>query len=561
MPMPKRIASFIPNFWTPHLETDADIIKSHVDRGDMVRVYICSGELPSCYGNLLGDPETCKMCIGRRRNVFEMLDLDGKVEIQNFVNLSDDDEAILKRYRGLKPESLEALQEISLGSCQMGKAAFNEIVSHLRETEPKIEDHREYLEKVLESAAIVYLSFKNNLREFQPDCLYTFNGRFVVSHGAIAAATELGVPFAVHDRGWLRNHYQVVENESMHSLEVWSRKICRHWDESELPVEERIALGSSWFEQRIAGTNDALVNFTSSQSEDLPASFNPEKFNVAIFNTSEFENVGMDDYELELYESQDLAIEKIGADLADVPDVQIYLRVHPHLKTMDNTQTRFIKERLTDRFPNLEVIAADSPVKTYGLMKAADAVITFGSTTGVEAAYLKRPSVLLAPAFYQDLDFCFVPGSHRELMDAIVGRAFSAISEKELEERKLRAIKYGYYMLSGGTRFTYFEENEKYEIIEKASGEKVPFDPPGLAALKKEIRSRRELQDSATPGPLRGIVKEMAGAIESLESENQELKARIASLAEEARLRSNPAIAHRISSMGRSFKNRIGKFL
>ncbi|MCA9802618.1 MAG: hypothetical protein KC777_11675 [Cyanobacteria bacterium HKST-UBA02] len=559
--MSKRIASFIPNFWTPHLETDADIIKTHVDRGDRVRVYVCSGELPSCYGNLLGDRETCKMCVGRRRNVFDMLGLEGRVEIQNFVNLSDADEEILQGYRALRPDSFENLEKITLGSCLMGKAAFNEIVSHLRETEPKIEDHRDYLEKVLESAALVYLSFKNNLQEFQPDLLYTFSGRFVVSHGAIAAAAELGVPYAVHDRGWLRNHYQVVYNESMHSLSVWSRKICQHWNESETPLERRIEMGSSWFEQRIAGTNDALVKFTSAQSEELPVSFNPEKLNVAIFNTSEFENVGMDGYEMVLYESQDLAIEKIAKDLADCPDVQLYLRVHPHLTGMDNTQTRFIRERLTNRFPNLEVIAPDSPVKTYGLMKKADAVITFGSTTGVEAAFLKRPSVLLAPAFYEDLDLCFVPGSHRELMDAITGRAFSAISDEELEERKLRAIKYGYFMLSGGTRFTYFEENENYEIIENASGMKVPFDRPGLASLKKEIRSRRELEDGAKPGPLRGIVEEMAAVIDSLESENQDLKAQIASLTEEARLRSNPAIAHRISSMGRSFKNRIGKFL
>jgi len=46
-----------------------------------------------------------------------------------------------------------------------------------------------------------------------------------------------------------------------------------------------------------------------------------------------------------------------------------------------------------------------SPVDSYALMRAADVVFTYGSTSGVEAAFLGRPVVIMGPSAYDRLGF------------------------------------------------------------------------------------------------------------------------------------------------------------
>jgi len=55
-------------------------------------------------------------------------------------------------------------------------------------------------------------------------------------------------------------------------------------------------------------------------------------------------------------------------------------------------------------------------VDSYDIVSAADVVLTFGSTIGIEAAYYGKPSILLGRAVYEDLGSCYVPSSHDELM-------------------------------------------------------------------------------------------------------------------------------------------------
>ena len=90
---------------------------------------------------------------------------------------------------------------------------------------------------------------------------------------------------------------------------------------------------------------------------------------------------------------------------------------------------------------NLTVIAATAPCSTYDLLDAAEKVIVFGSTMGVESAYWGKPTILLAGAFYHELDVCYAPATPEEIYPLIECRDLPPKSREG-------AIRYGYYILN-----------------------------------------------------------------------------------------------------------------
>ena len=127
-------------------------------------------------------------------------------------------------------------------------------------------------------------------------------------------------------------------------------------------------------------------------------------------------------------------------------NIHLYLRIHPNLKAIDNAQTR---ELATLKADFLTVLLPEDPVSTYALMKEADKVVTFGSTTGIEAVFWGIPSILAGPAYYGNLGGTYNPQSHEELIALL----HADLSPKD----KTPALMYGYYFNNYGVPFKYYE--------------------------------------------------------------------------------------------------------
>jgi hypothetical protein len=567
--MSKKAAFYIPHYWTPHLEADLELMRKHVDAGDEVVAYICSGELLTCYANMTHMEELCNRCVNKRRNAFDVTGLGDKVQLRSFVNLKASDKEVLARYRGVKVETIEQLVDIKLENCPIGKTILNELISQTSESEPDLSEAEVFLTHAIESAALVYLSFKNHFEETRPDIFYTFNGRFIVADPAIWAAVATNTNYAVHDRApGAMGRYSVIKNERLHSLAFWKKEIERTWNESKERVEERARIASEWFEARFNRQNQAWFSFTSEQSHDLPPGFDRQKTNVVIFNSSEFEMAAMDDYKSPFYKDQNDGAHRIASDLAGRSDVNVYFRVHPHLKGKGNSQSRFIEEKLQDRFQNFFVIPAESPISTYQLMLNSDLVITFASTTGVEAAYHRIPSLLMGRAWYEDLNCCNKVQSHDEAIELIVARRFK-LSEDELDRRKQDALKYGYFSATYGVPYEMFEQTGIFEMKYKganAPDSMITYDEPSYACgLKKEVAQRIELKTCSEP--LAPITRELATVADKLTRENEDLRSELASVRaalEVAQVAANSRsrrYIHRVIQIKRSITHGIGRML
>ena len=104
---------------------------------------------------------------------------------------------------------------------------------------------------------------------------------------------------------------------------------------------------------------------------------------------------------------------------------------------------------VADGARSVTLIAPESPVDTYALVDAADIVVTSGSTIGLEAVYWRRPSILLRPCEYDELD-----AAHRVRNDCELR---SLLSASPLHVDRERALPYGYHRATFGEPYTLYD--------------------------------------------------------------------------------------------------------
>ncbi len=100
---------------------------------------------------------------------------------------------------------------------------------------------------------------------------------------------------------------------------------------------------------------------------------------------------------------------------------------------------------------------------TYRLMRSCEKVLTFGSTTGIEAVYWGRPSVLAGMSYYREMDATYNPNTHDELVQLL---------RADLAPRaQLPALKYGFYQATFGRPYAYYVPHTRYDGL--FNGERV----------------------------------------------------------------------------------------
>ena len=113
-------------------------------------------------------------------------------------------------------------------------------------------------------------------------------------------------------------------------------------------------------------------------------------------------------------------------------------------------------ESLALDLPGVTVIPPESEVSTYELMRAADVVVSSGSTAGVEATFWGKPSVLAGRSLYSGLGACHEPESVEELLDMLEDPALGQADHEG-------ALRYGFFQATRGEPFRYFESRDVFD--------------------------------------------------------------------------------------------------
>lgn len=427
-------------FETPHFETEMEVAAKVMEEGHEVFFLICEADLKTCFINPDHKKYICYACQSKIKNGLEMLNVP-KERILQLSQFKNDNLSYEYSF-----SSINELKQFKYQGSDIGYAVASSIISSTRDHQPDTNKHKAEIKRGLITAIMVHEKGEQVLNTIKPDIVIMFNGRFLEYRPLMRLCEKRNVDFYTHERGGQVDRYMLRENSTPHSIVFVKEEIERLWLNGS---EDKYNIGKNFFLDRRNKVVQSWSVFTNDQEiGTLPAGFDKSKRNIGIFNSSMDEYEGIPDFINLLYENDNFGIEKICQSFINNEYYHFYLRVHPNLKGLDNTQNKAIMN-LGAKFNNLTIIHADENIDTYALMEAVDLVITFGSTIGIEAVFWNKPSLLLGRAVYEDLDGVLRASDHEGVIRVIIDTPVGGSNNG--------SVKYGYWSIVFGVKFEYFK--------------------------------------------------------------------------------------------------------
>ena len=431
--------------WTIHHAEAVELCLRHLDLGDTVYLLSCDGALTSCPANPFHDTAKCHACKAQTNWTL------GKVLKSRVIDVRLPEQHVINQAPSFR--SINELARYSEHDIPFGELVVSQLVGDLRDSFFPIDEHRERVAALLSSAKHLYqfatdLIAGNNIAK-----AYIWNGRRCSDGPVSFAARDCGIAFETFISARKPSHYMTLPAPRVHDLNVNKTLLANVVkDAEERHADEYIIKEAAvFFQQQRFGTGDypGFIDFTTKFADPPEHRLNTaQKPVLAIFPSSYWEYYGMDDYRGGVYENHYDGLERILTDRDIVAKWDCHIRWHPNLATCGPYERERISTVIARTKKDCHHYEPESSLDSYALIEQSAAVVTFGSTIGIEASYYQKPSILVGRALYEDLDACYRPNSHEELK--------SVLARIPLPKDRYGAVKFGFYQRHrGATKFRF----------------------------------------------------------------------------------------------------------
>jgi hypothetical protein len=320
----------------------------------------------------------------------------------------------------------------------------HQIIIFQKDSEPCMKHSQKLVKSFRFLSYAIDTAVRRTLSEFPKASVYVFNGRFLPEAIVASRAKEHGFKLSFIETfaiDW-RDRYWIFE-QPVHSSEYRSEVMSRHSRDVDLQILKDV--GSNWMLNRKTGVSQ---NFTSKMSSRYNSESNKRKKIIVFFHSSEDELVTTN-LSKSPWVSQFHAIKVLKEIVLRNNEWKLVVRVHPNLSTKSIREIRKWSSFADDiSMESVEVIPYNSQVNSYDLLDQASIVVTFGSTSGVEAVLAGKISLLMSNAFHEPMGICQTVRSESEIEDVI--KLCTKDCQSPSHESKKNAYAYGYFMATAG---------------------------------------------------------------------------------------------------------------
>ena len=434
--------------FTPHLETTGEICINESLEGSSVGFVFVHVDNPDdehahpLLKQLLGERKHRKV-----NNLRRLLSTQAVTQIDQ-PRLPDSSCRDAANFAKQSVATLDDLKGLSYKGAALGRGVASSLISRTGDSEPNLRAFRDLISRYLEASALVFEAAYLLIRQHRPKTVLVFNGRFACTLPIVEAAKQLQVGCLFHERGATFERYEIFDRPVDHI--VYLRQCIRNaWDRASTDREE---LGRSFFYRSRNGDGIGWTSYTGGQERGLVPPRGASR-RLVYFSSSDDEIAACGDLmEHPLFESQRHAVRFLIDWVGRQTDVELVIRVHPHV------QEKSARERgWWDSLSGVNVRLESSAARTdsYALAESADAVLTYGSTMGVEASFLGKPVVLLGDSTYRGFGCVYEPETLDNLQ-ALLAR--TALPPMPLET----CIPYGYYHLTFGREYRRYQPSDLF---------------------------------------------------------------------------------------------------
>jgi len=455
----------------PILEYELDMAKRKLDEGYRVIFLTCEGDVPSCEANKgdSGEPikRHCLECRSRVKHALDWLQAkEDQLSVishkklspqqQEYINSTIDS---IKKYDEAHIRSL-----VNIDDTEIFESSISALITELQVSKPCLSQHSKKLKLHLRVAMESYYSAVNILEEELVDEVYIYNGRFPKYRQILRVANRIGLDVKVYEYPYSGyENYITVNGTYPHDFGNTSKLIQSVVESSTLPEEKIISEGKNWFTERMFNKTQLaepmLPSFNYWQKTGEIGEWEDGIYNIVFFISSEHEYYAIK----EVRETQPYGqIEALKAILSATRKALINVRVHPNLQDRDPLFLSQIMD--LDYEKRIKIIDADSSVDSYELMSKADLIVSFGSTTGIEAAFLGKPVITVGASLYAAFPATALAYTHKDLLELVIEAENNNYSKfPSVTQRNVEACKFAY-------GYSNFGQKPKYLLRQSFSG-------------------------------------------------------------------------------------------
>jgi hypothetical protein len=420
-------------------------------RGADVEVLLCDRALPACMAcqhDWYPDRERflkhgpardlCRICYEPAKEMIEQLGLRVR-RYGEFLTQADYAEA--ERLSGII--ALDEIKGFEQGGVPVGEHAWSGALrffaSGTLDQEPAGEG---VLRRYFAAALLSVLALERLFKEggFEVACLH--HGIYV-PQGVIAdAARRAGVRVVTWNPAYRKGCFIFSHNETYHHALM--SEPTEIWEKMPWSAATRATI-SDYLESRRTGGEDWIAfQHRNPSSAARLASIDFDRPTIGLLT-----NVVWDaqlHYPANAFSSMLDWLSKTIAWFARRPDLQLLVRVHPAEVTGAFPSRQKVVDFLAQHFPqlppNVHVVGPEDPVSTYDLMERCDAVLIYGTKTGVELASRGIPVIVAGEAWIRNKGMT---------IDAVSEAAYFEILERLPMRERLpahiaeRALRYAFH--------------------------------------------------------------------------------------------------------------------
>ena len=255
-----------------------------------------------------------------------------------------------------------------------------------------------YLTEAMRSYAWAYDQAYALIQQRKLTTVVVYNGRFTHDRAVAAAAKGLGARTLYYDTGGYQTDFDLTtaDTHDWQHLQERMKEMSARWG------HDGDELGAKWFTDRQEHTDQNNSIFTSEQEighlPDLP-----ENGRLLVFFSSSGDEIAELEIDWDSYfQSQENALRSLAEVCRQRPETTLVVRTHPHMRLKPADDLKRWIQAVDQIAPDMH-FGPESSIDSYALMQRADVVFTYGSTSGIEAAFLGRPSVVMGPSAYDTL--------------------------------------------------------------------------------------------------------------------------------------------------------------
>lgn len=400
-----------------------------------------------------------------------------QVEIIDFDDTFPNEKKLIgwaKKFKG----NIYDLKNYNFQGKNLGLGVASSLISFVHESNPKLKNFKDIVEKSLYTSAKIYFLSKKIINTYKPDKLVTFNGRFATSSAIAIAAKELDVKVIFHERGSSYDKYELF-NDNLHNSDFRKKLINIHWKKNS-KNKKRIQIAKNFFYQSKNGKRITFSGLKFKRNKISPILKIKKKEKIyTYFSSTSYEWDAILGYKKDCWKNEFEAISNLIKETKKRPDIKLIIRLHPFNKLLkSHKDMQNIKKIAKDN--KIMLFDEKSNIDSYKLMKKSYAIITYGSTIGAEAVFQGKPSISMRNSFYSNNDTVYSAVNKKKLRNIL--------NKKQLYKKNNKGVlPYAFYQMTFGKKFKYFKPLDYYSGY--LCGERLSLLNPSMSNLVLQLKN------------------------------------------------------------------------